>query len=149
MSAVRRVRKLLSHAEARVRQSTVAKAGKGRLRTAEERILAAVVADAERRDKRRDNMERDDAKEGRDEEVWIKGTGRAVEKVLGLAEFFRRTGDVRVRLRTGSVWAVDDVIREYSGGVQEEEQAQEQAESEIPDSRLRQTSMLEVGVSSA
>ena len=125
------------------------KAGKGRFRTAEERILAAVVADAERRDKRRDNMESDDAKEEGDEEVWIKGTGRAVEKVLGLAEFFRRTGDVRVRLRTGSVWAVDDVIREYGGGVQEEEQVQEQAESEIPDSRLRQTSMLEVGVSSA
>ena len=150
MSAVRRVRKLLSHAETRVRQSTMAKAGKGRFRTAEERILAAVVADAERRDKRRDNMERDKGKdEDEDEEVWIKGTGRAVEKVLGLAEFFRRTGDVRVRLRTGSVWAVDDVIREYRGGLQEEEQVQEQAESEIPDSRLRQTSMLEVGVSSA
>jgi ribonuclease P/MRP protein subunit POP7 len=125
----------------------MAKAGKGRARTAEERILAAVVADTERRDKMQDRMVGN--KGDGEEEVWIKGTGRAIEKVLGLAEFFRRSGDVRVRLRTGSVWAVDDVLREHRGELQEEEQVQEGAESEIPDSRLRQTSMLEVGVSSA
>lgn len=146
MSAVRRVRKLLSHAEARATQSVVAKAGKARRGTAEDRILAAVAADAERRDKIRDDKW---GGEGGGEEVWIKGTGRAVEKVLGLAEFFKRSGDVRVRLRTGSVWAVDDVVREYREGQGEEEQWEIEAESEAPESRLRQTSMLEVGVSLA
>jgi len=151
MSAVRRVRKLLSHAEARARQSVAAKTGKGRARTAEERILAAVLADTERRERKQDNIGRNEGDGSLEEEVvWIKGTGRAAEKVLGLAEFFKRSGDVRVRLRTGSVWAVDDIVREYRGGLQEgEENGREEGESEIPESRLRQTSMLEVGVSSA
>jgi hypothetical protein len=122
----------------------VAKSGKRRARTAEERILAAVTADAERRERRQDNLRWGDG--DWEEEVWIKGTGKATEKVLELAEFFKRSGDVRVRLRTGSVWAVDDIVMEHRGGLQE---SGEEAEIEMPESRLRQTSMLEVGVSSA
>ena len=44
------------------------------------------------------------------EEVILKATGRAIEKALGLGVFFQGQGDVRVRLRTGSVGTVDDII---------------------------------------
>lgn len=72
------------------------------------------------------------------EVVWMKGTGRAVEKVLGLGEWFKKAegGKYRVLLRTGSVWAVDDVVRE---GLEEDGGGEE--------TRVRMTSCLEVGVS--
>lgn len=79
----------------------------------------------------------DERKEGGKEIVWIKGTGRAVEKVLGLAEWFKRResgGRFGVVLRTGSVWAVDDVVRSGEG------------EGDGEDTRVRQVSCLEVGV---
>ncbi|CAO1600082.1 hypothetical protein XANCAGTX0491_003787 [Xanthoria calcicola] len=44
------------------------------------------------------------------EEVILKATNRAIEKALGLAVFFQGQDDVRVRLRTGSVGAVDDIV---------------------------------------
>lgn len=44
------------------------------------------------------------------EEVILKATNRAIEKALGLAVFFQGQGDVRVRLRTGSVGTVDDIV---------------------------------------
>lgn len=46
------------------------------------------------------------------EEVILKATNRAIEKALGLGVFFQGQGDVRVRLRTGSVGAVDDIVIE-------------------------------------
>ncbi|KAL8998841.1 MAG: hypothetical protein Q9169_002179 [Polycauliona sp. 2 TL-2023] len=46
------------------------------------------------------------------EEVVLKATNRAIEKALGLGIFFQGQGDVRVRLRTGSVGAVDDIVVE-------------------------------------
>lgn len=46
------------------------------------------------------------------EEVILKATNRAIEKTLGLAVFFQGQDDVRVRLRTGSVGAVDDIAIE-------------------------------------
>lgn len=46
---------------------------------------------------------------GREEEVILKATNRAIEKALGLAVFFQGQGDLRVRLRTGTVRAVDDL----------------------------------------
>jgi ribonuclease P/MRP protein subunit POP7 len=44
------------------------------------------------------------------EEVLVKGTGKAVSKVLEVgAWFLQREGEFVVRIRTGSVGAVDDV----------------------------------------
>ena len=71
------------------------------------------------------------------EEVLVKGTGKAIEKALRVALFFQGQQDCVVRLRTGSVGAVDDVSVPEGGG---EEEA-------VPETRVRRTSMLEVGIS--
>ena len=70
---------------------------------------------------------------GGGEIVWVKGTGRACEKVLAIGEWFRGKAEYAVVLRTSSVWAVDDVVStgEYEAG---------------EDTRVRQVSCLEVGV---
>lgn len=44
------------------------------------------------------------------EEVVLKATNRAIEKVLGIALYFQGQDDCRVRLRTGSLGVVDDII---------------------------------------
>ncbi|OTA98153.1 hypothetical protein M426DRAFT_120702 [Hypoxylon sp. CI-4A] len=45
-------------------------------------------------------------------EVVVLGTGRAIQKVAEVALFFQKQNDCIVRLRTGSVAAVDDVVLE-------------------------------------
>lgn len=71
------------------------------------------------------------------EEVLVKATGKAIEKALRVALYFQGQDDCLVRLRTGSVGAVDDLL------VQEGEEAEG-----VPETRIRRTSMLEVGISS-
>ncbi|KAI0125386.1 Rpp20 subunit of nuclear RNase MRP and P-domain-containing protein [Xylariales sp. AK1849] len=48
-------------------------------------------------------------------EVIVIGTGRAIEKVVNIAAFFQGQGDVEVRLRTGSVGALDEVVDKGEG----------------------------------
>jgi ribonuclease P/MRP protein subunit POP7 len=74
-------------------------------------------------------------KRAREEEVVLKATGKAVERLLGLVLHFQGERDVRVVIRTGSVGAVDDVVNK--GGEDGEEEG----------SRIRRTSSLEVGIS--
>jgi len=117
LSAARRVAKLLAAAQKRASQS-VSHATKGRRRGGVDRVVEAALRARE---------------SGAGEVVWVKGTGRACEKVLALAEWFRAKGEYAVVLKTGSVWAVDDVV------VAGEDEAGE-------DTRVRQVSCLEVGV---
>ena len=44
------------------------------------------------------------------EEVSLKATAKAIEKALNLAIFFQGQEDCRVRIKTGSVGVVDDII---------------------------------------
>ena len=67
----------------------------------------------------------------------LKGTGKAVEKVLALGLFFQGQRDCRIRVGTGSVGAVDDVV------VGDEEDAEGDGEEET---RVRRVSVMEVGV---
>jgi ribonuclease P/MRP protein subunit POP7 len=70
------------------------------------------------------------------EEVVYKATGRAIAKGLQVAMWWQGQEDVRVRIGTASVGAVDDVVGKDDGeGVGEVE------------SRVRRTSCLEVGLS--
>ncbi len=62
----------------------------------------------------------------------MKATGKAVEKLLRLAVHFQGEEGIRVRVGTGSVGAVDDVVGE--------------AGEETGESRVRRMSCLEVGV---
>jgi ribonuclease P/MRP protein subunit POP7 len=127
MSAISRVRSTLSHMQKRRTQSVFAESGKGNARGGN-RVLAAALAGAER--------------VGVDGDfVVVKGTGRCVEKVLGVAGFFQGNADKEgcwVRLGTGSEWVVDDVeVPEGLDGGEEED---------IPESRVRHVSVLEVRI---
>ncbi len=73
------------------------------------------------------------------EAVVLKGTNRAIEKVLGLGLYFQGQDDCMVRLKTGSVGVVDDIVQE------EEEDGEEEGE-EVPESRVRKVSVVEVAV---
>ncbi|KAI9833316.1 MAG: hypothetical protein M1819_003711 [Sarea resinae] len=96
------------------------------------------------------------------EEVMIKATGKAIEKALKLGLFFQGEEDCAVRIRTGGVGTVDDVMegkKRKNGGRDKEvrkDRAQdkggdgkggsEEEEEELPETRVRKTSMLEIGV---
>ncbi|KAI9817064.1 MAG: hypothetical protein M1826_001646, partial [Phylliscum demangeonii] len=67
-----------------------------------EKLLAAM-------DKRRGARAHDEVEVR--EEVLLKGTNRAIPKVLDLALLFQSRQGCRVRIRTGTVIAVDDVVR--------------------------------------
>ncbi|KAK6435548.1 hypothetical protein LTR95_008268 [Oleoguttula sp. CCFEE 5521] len=108
LSAVKRVEKLLKLADKRTVQSatTIAKQreqSRKRKRSFGEHEgdeISGIAAVAE---------EKRQSGEGR-EEVVIKGTGKAVQKVLELGLWFQqRELEYVVRLRTGSVGAIDDV----------------------------------------
>lgn len=67
-------------------------------------------------------------------EVVVLGTGKAVEKVLGVASWFSDESDCRVEVRTRTVGTVDDVVVEdEEGGVEDE-------------SRVRKLSCLEATI---
>jgi ribonuclease P/MRP protein subunit POP7 len=91
------------------------------------------------------------------EEVIIKGSGRAVEKVLGLAAWFGERQEeegIKVRLQTGSVWAIDDIVigeRDHTAGGdpmdEDHDKNEEDEDDDIPESRMRQISVLEAKIS--
>jgi ribonuclease P/MRP protein subunit POP7 len=45
-------------------------------------------------------------------EVVVIGTGRTIEKVVNVAAFFQGQGDCDVRLNTGSMGAVDEIMEQ-------------------------------------
>ncbi len=75
------------------------------------------------------------------EAVVLKGTNRAIEKVLELGLYFQRQDDCMARLRTGSVGVVDDIVEEEEEGGMEEGEGEE-----LPESRVRKVSVVEVAV---
>lgn len=77
----------------------------------------------------------------KDEEVLVRGTGRAIARTLELAAWFTHQTDVRVSLRTMTLEAVDDVVVDEDGA--EEEGGFAAAE----ETRVRMVNCLEVGVS--
>ena len=104
------------------------------------RALAATVADGT-------------ARRGAAEEVFLRGTGRAVARALELGLWFQAREGYRVRVKTGTVCAVDDIVEREDGEAAGEEEGRmdvegEAAEEEVPASRVRRLSMVEVGVSS-
>jgi ribonuclease P/MRP protein subunit POP7 len=109
----------------------------------------------------------------RGEEVLVKGTGRAIAKVLDVATYFMAQPDCRVVVRTGSVGTVDDIeilqsssIENVEGDLAEDREeimadadaaeatskAQDSkmdgndSDTEIPESRVRWTSVLELSI---
>ena len=101
----------------------------------------------------------------------MKATNKAIENVLGLALFFQGQEDCRVRLKTGSVGVVDDIVEvekpkvkgktagtlqelgdaekteERPAEAEEDVDSDEQEEEELPETQVRRVSMVEVGIS--
>ena len=133
VSAVKRVRKLLSLIEKRSYKSDNLVDGKG----SDKQKLRAITD-----------------REKEPEAVILKATSRAIEKVLGLALYFQGQEDCTVRLNTGGVGVVDDiVVTEGPTGsdipselVHEEAQSQQEEQDDLPETQIRKTSMVEVQV---
>ena len=114
------------------------------------------------------SIARDAAEEERGtgkEEVVLKATNRAIEKALGLGLFFQGQEDLVVRLRTGTVGAVDDIVEKEAGvgkprrkdkkkgkeekrggGKGDTEVKQEAEGQELPETQIRKVSVLEVAI---
>lgn len=149
--------KLLRLAEKRVVQSASVHAQQNRRRRNKrsreegENEIDGIAAEVERRKgdgkKRRLGVD-GDAEMNDDapiEEVAIKGTGKAIAKVMEMALWFQERSDVyQTHLRTDTVIAIDDVeVPEPEGEGKEDAESR----SEIPETRVRYTSVLEVRVS--
>ncbi|OJJ03337.1 hypothetical protein ASPVEDRAFT_134369 [Aspergillus versicolor CBS 583.65] len=113
MSAVKRVQKLLRHAEKRATASVsaaVAEKSKQQKRThgnqnQQERLLAALARGEER-------------EQLSSEEVFVKATGKAMKVALRVGRWFEsggREAEYKVRIKTGSVLVVDDVEEDEEG----------------------------------
>ncbi|BDD59982.1 hypothetical protein MPDQ_002266 [Monascus purpureus] len=97
MSAVKRVQKLLRYAEKRAISSALSKTS-GKL-SEREKLARIASADEELRIW--------------NEEVFIKATGRAIEKALSVGKWFEgRPDEYEVRVKTGSVLVVDDIVED-------------------------------------
>lgn len=82
------------------------------------------------------------------EEVVLKATNRAIQRVLGLALYFQGQEDCRIRLRTGTVGVVDDiVVNDVSADPNEVDLANvEGDDEELPESRIRKATVVEVAI---
>ncbi|KAJ5247828.1 hypothetical protein N7468_002811 [Penicillium chermesinum] len=129
MSAVKRVQKLLHQAEKRA----TANINLEDTRKTEQQKLAELAKAADKR-----------------EEILIKATGRAIEKALNVGKWFEeKDTEYSVRVTTGSVLVVDDVVEDENKKKQEAEgaarkQGKEQATSSEP---LSQKDDIEAGKS--
>jgi ribonuclease P/MRP protein subunit POP7 len=96
-----------------------------------------------------EEIERSESRKG-EEEVLVKGTGRAIEKVMGIAGFFQENAvseGVTIKLATASIWAIDDIsISNEEAPEGHEMDLDGKEEEDIPDTRVRQVSVLEVRI---
>nr|POF05463.1 hypothetical protein CFP56_69489 [Quercus suber] len=165
MSAVKRVEKLLKLADKRLVQSarTIAQSNnrqQQRGKDGGQDEIGDVAAEVERVRRKRRKIGKGtshDADEG-PEEVVIKATGKAIQRGLELGQWFcQRDGEYVVRIKTGSVKAIDDVqLVEVNDsqitpdpGKSDDQMSldTEKLEEDIPETRVRYTSVLEVRVS--
>ncbi|KAF9735519.1 hypothetical protein PMIN03_006840 [Paraphaeosphaeria minitans] len=102
-----------------------------------------------------EDVERDIAEEGRDkgagergEDVYVKATGRAIERALRIGVHFQGESDCRVTVEMGSVMAVDDIELRQEGEEEEGKgsRAKDDVEEEVPETRVRMVSSVTVAV---
>jgi ribonuclease P/MRP protein subunit POP7 len=85
------------------------------------------------------------------DEIILKATGKAIAKALSLGEWFEEKEEYSVRIETGTVGAIDDIVAPEDGvGAEDEDEAMKDgAEGEIPESRIRYASTIQIFVSAA
>lgn len=167
MSAVKRVEKLLDLADKRDVQAATTHAQKNKRKRRRDDEEDEVVVAARGVEEGREKKRRAGGVSG--EEVLVKGTGKAIGKVLEVGSWFQQRDAFTVRLRTGSVGAVDDVevadgeeedagkdemdVDQAEAGAEEGKTASGQekeiakAAEAVSGTRVRYLSMLEVAVS--
>ncbi|SMR61823.1 unnamed protein product [Zymoseptoria tritici ST99CH_1A5] len=157
LSAVARCEKLLRQADKRLVQSATTKAKnetwrRGRGGGDEIAAIAGQVESIKRKRRRGGGVGLDEAEDGAgSEEVVIKGTGKAIQKVLELGCWFQQRGEVYdVKIRTGTAKAVDGI--EYNEPEAEGEELDKMGledgnGEDLPEARIRHISVLEVCVS--
>jgi ribonuclease P/MRP protein subunit POP7 len=142
MSAIKRVQKLLLQAEKRSAQSAadqVSSRPKYSVSSTNDEItdierVAAIMAE--------DKHDRD--------EIILKATGKAIAKALSLGVWFEEKGEYSVRIETGTVGAIDDIVAPEDGGAEDEDKdMKEGADEGIPESRIRYASTIKIFVSAA
>lgn len=164
MSAVKRVEKSLHLADKRDVQAATTQAQKNKRKRRRDDEEDEVVAIARGVEEGREKKRRVAGASG--EQVLVKGTGKAVGKVMEIGAWFLQRDEFDVRIKTGSVGAVDDV--EVAEGGEEGEHAGEdkmdvdqdeavakksgdgEAEKDVEavsGARIRYLSVLEVAVS--
>ena len=136
ISATKRVRKLLSEIEKRTLGQ------------------ASLLNDKSQSDKQK--LKSIAVKPSKPEAVYLRATGRAIEKGLNLALYFQNQQDCRIELKTGTVGTVDDIVEnEESASMSEEKNVQQDCEGgpqdqadkdDLPETQLRRASYLEVAV---
>ena len=117
MSAFKRVKQLLTQAQKRQMQSDFSQQRSKRGRSA----LPPV------------------AYERKDEQMIVKATGKAIDKALQLALYLQKEDDLAVTVKTGSVSAIDDIV-------QDDVEEHTLGNDDVPEARLRHTSMIEIAV---
>jgi len=139
ISALKRVRALLGHVDKRGVQAALAASGRGRGRG---RGRGGIGAGSNGRGRGQANGSGGAQNEAEKEAVVVKATGKAVEKAMGLAVAMMAEKGWRVKVRTGSVAAIDDVV---VGEVEEEEA--EVKEAEVKETEKKQGGGGNVGMS--
>jgi ribonuclease P/MRP protein subunit POP7 len=140
MSAIKRVQKLLLQAEKRSAQSASDQVSSSQPKysassnnndeiTDIEKVASIMAADKYDRD-----------------EVILKATGKAIAKALSLGLWFEEKVEYAVRIETGTVGAIDDILPPEEDG---DEAMKEDGEDEIPESRIRYASTIQIFVSAA
>ncbi|OJD15010.1 hypothetical protein AJ78_04695 [Emergomyces pasteurianus Ep9510] len=92
MSAAKRVQKLLKHAERRATSKV---------------DLSEKVGEKEKLAKLTESTE-----ELKKEEVFIKATGRAIEKAMSIGKWFAAKEEYAIKVNTGTVMVVDDIVED-------------------------------------
>lgn len=160
MAAVKRVQKMLDVVDKREAQSALdtARRKDGRKnRGGDGRVTNHELDDAAR------IMAAKSKEKGKEGEVVMKGTGKAIEKTLGLGLFFQQRDEYTIKIQTSSVGAIDDIVESESRkddnesehptseGVKDTDNStaavEEGANVEMPPSRIRYASVVEVFVS--
>lgn len=141
MSAVKRVQKLLLQVEKRSAQSASAQVSSSRPKYTTsgndeisdiERVAAVMAANKHERD-----------------EIILKATGKAIAKALSLGVWFDQRFEYHVRIETGTVGAIDDIVPPEDAVEEEDQTMKDEGEDEIPESRIRYASTIQIFVSAA
>lgn len=143
MSAIKRVQKLLLQAEKRSAQSAADQVSSSRPK------YSVASSNDEITDIERVAAIMAEGKHDRDE-IILKATGKAIAKALSLGLWFEQKEEYSVRIETGTVGAIDDIVApEDVAGEEDEAMKDGGAEHDIPESRIRYASTIQIFVSAA